>query len=89
MKNHSMSYSKDVKELVKFRLMSSPSNIKISIGSYGEFTKSELIEEIERGSEVGNAAIRMELLFIQKMPVISKRLSKGEDDIDKKNYPEK
>ncbi len=72
-----MIYDKSVKELVKLRLMSTPSNIKISIGSLGEFTRDQLIEEVEKGTPVGNAAIRMELLFIRKMPLISKRISEG------------
>ena len=70
-----MEYSKDVKELVKFRLMSTPSNIKISIGNFGEFTKDQLIQEVERESPVGNAAIRMELLFIRKMATIPHRIA--------------
>lgn len=70
-----MVYDKDVKELVKLRLMSTPSNIKISIGSFGEFTRDQLIEQVEKGTPIGNAAIRMELLFIKKMPSISKRIS--------------
>jgi len=68
-------YSENIKELVKLRLMSTPSNIKISIGSFGEFSKDQLIEEVEKGTPVGNAAIRMELLFIRKMASISKRIS--------------
>lgn len=70
-----MEYDRDVKDLIKLRLMSVPSNIKISIGGFGEFTKDQLIEEVEKGSSAGNAAIRMELLFIRKMPSIAKRIS--------------
>ncbi len=70
-----MVYSENVKELVKLRLMSIPPNIKISIGNFGEFNRDELIEHVETGSPVGDAAIRMELLFIRKMPSISKRIS--------------
>lgn len=70
-----MSYGEDVKELVKLRLMSTPSNIKISIGNFGEFSRDQLIKEVERGSAVGNAAIRMEIVFIRNMPLISKRIS--------------
>lgn len=70
-----MSYSKDIKELVKLRLMSTPSNIKISIGRFGEFDRDQLIEEVEKGTPIGNAAIRIELLFIRKMSSISKRIS--------------
>ena len=63
-----MPYSEDVKDLVKLRLMSTPSNIRISIGSFGEFTRDQLIEQVREGTEIGNAAIRAELLFIRKMP---------------------
>jgi len=70
-----MAYSADVRELVKLRLMATPSNIKISLGSLGEFTRDELIEEVERGTPAGEAAVRMELLFIKKMPSISKSIA--------------
>ena len=71
-----MAYGKDVKELVKLRLMSTPSNIRISIGGFGEFTRDQLIEHVEKGTPAGNAAIRMELLFIQKMASIPRRISR-------------
>ena len=71
-----MEYNKGVKELVKIRLMSTPQNIKISIGNFGEFSGDELIEEVEKGTNVGKAAIETELLFIRKMSSLSKRLSK-------------
>ncbi|MCK5023383.1 MAG: hypothetical protein KAS04_04375 [Candidatus Aenigmarchaeota archaeon] len=58
-----------------FTIMSSPQNIKVCIGSFGCFTKDQLIEEIEKGSAIGDIAIRMELTFIRKMPLISKRIS--------------
>jgi hypothetical protein len=70
-----MNQDEDVKELVKIRLMSIPSNIKISIGKFGEFSRDQLIEEVEKGSPAGDAIIRMELLFIRKMASISKRIS--------------
>lgn len=71
-----MTYNESVKELVKLRLMSNPpSNIKISIGKFGEFTREQLVEEIEKGSPVGDAAIRMELIFLRKMASLSKRIS--------------
>lgn len=73
-----MSYDENVKELVILRLRAIPSDLTISIGGYGEFTRDQLIEEVEKGSKVGEAAVRMELLFIRKMPLISKRLSESE-----------
>ena len=62
-----MEYDKNVKELVKLRLMATPDNISVSLGGLGEFTRDQLIEEVEKGSPVGDAAIRMELNFIRKM----------------------
>ena len=70
-----MPYDKNVRELVRLRLMSTPSNITISIGGFGEFTRDQLIEEVDKGSAAGDAAIRMELLFIRKMASMSKRIS--------------
>ncbi len=70
-----MAYSSDVKDLVKFRLMTIPSNLKISVGSFGEFTRDELIEQVEKETPAGEAAVRMELLFIRKMPTLSKRIA--------------
>jgi hypothetical protein len=69
-----MRYSKYVKDLVKFRLMTMPPNIKISINGLGEFTKDELIEEIEKLTPAGKAAIRMELLFIRKTPSLPRNV---------------
>lgn len=70
-----MAYDKNVKELVILRLKAVPSNLSISIGGHGEFTRDQLIEEVKKGSEVGEAAVRMELLFIRQMPQLAKRLS--------------
>jgi len=70
-----MAYSTDVKDLVKLRLMSTPSNIRISLGSFGEFTRDELIDQVDKRTPAGEAAVRMELLFIRKMSSISKRIA--------------
>lgn len=72
-----MMYDSDVRELVKLRLMSTPSNIRISIGSFGDFDRDQLIREVEKGTAAGNAAVRMELTFIRKMPSISKRIAEA------------
>ena len=75
-----MAYHKSIRGLVKIRLMNTPSNIKIPIGGFGEFSRDQLIEEVGRGTAAGNAAIRMELLFIRKMASISRRIQ--ESDLD-------
>ena len=43
----------DVKELVLIRMETLPSHKKISIGSYGEFSKEELIQHIKDDDEIG------------------------------------
>ena len=57
--------SEEIKELVIARLDAIPSNKKISIGNYGEFTKEELIEGVKSGSEVGKKIIEVELEFLR------------------------
>jgi len=57
--------SEEIKELVIARLDAIPSNKKISIGNYGEFTKEELIEGVKFGSEVGKKIIEVELEFLR------------------------
>ena len=47
----------------------------ISLDGLGEFTGDELIEQVEKSTPAGDAAIRMELIFIRKMPSISKRIA--------------
>ena len=61
-------YKKEIKNLVKERLRAIPANVRFSIGDYGDFTKDQLINEIDKGSEVGNGTIDMQLEFIRSMP---------------------
>jgi len=59
--------SEDIKELVIARLDVLPADKKISIGSYGEFTKSELIEKVKKEDEVGREVIELELTFLRAL----------------------
>jgi len=63
-------YTEDIKNLVKERLMAIPSNITFSVGTFGDFTKDELIHAIDAGSEIGKGAIDMHLEFIRRMPTL-------------------
>ena len=72
-----MTYSEEIRELVKVRLMSTPPDIKISIGGFGEFTGQQLVEEVDKGTAAGDAAIRMEILFLRKMPTLSRTVSES------------
>lgn len=59
-----------LKKLVKERLAAMPPDISFSIWGFGDFTRDELIEEIDKYSEVGKEAIEMQINFIKKMPKI-------------------
>ena len=57
-----------LKKLVKERLHAMPPDVSFSVGNFGDYTRNELIEEVDKGTEVGKAAIDMQLTFIRKMP---------------------
>ncbi len=57
----------DVRELVIARLDLLPRNIKVSIGTEGEFTKSELIERVKRGDAIGQQIVEIELSFLRAL----------------------
>ncbi len=61
-----------LKKLVKERLLALPPDVSFSVGQFGDYTRDELIEEVEKGSEIGKAAIEMQLTFIRKMPQLIK-----------------
>ena len=63
---------KYLKKLVIARLNVIPPDVSFSIGKYGDFTRNQLIEEVEKGSEVGRAATEMELSFLRKLPKFAK-----------------
>lgn len=57
----------DVKELVIARLETFPANKKISIGSYGKFTKDELIQHVKEEDNIGKKIAEVELEFLRAM----------------------
>ncbi|MBS3114099.1 hypothetical protein J4448_03280 [Candidatus Woesearchaeota archaeon] len=57
-----------IKKLVKERLYAMPPDVSFSVGNFGDYTRNQLIEEVDKGTEVGKAAIEMQLIFIRKMP---------------------
>jgi len=59
--------SEDVKELVIVRLDALPSSRKISIGSFGEFTKEELIDHVKKEDSVGRKIVEIELEFLRAL----------------------
>ena len=57
-----------IKKLVKERLHAMPPDVSFSVGHFGDYTRDELIEQVDRGTDVGKAAIEMQIDYIKKMP---------------------
>ena len=57
----------DVKQLVLIRMETLSSHKKISIGSYGEFSKEELIQHIKDDDEIGKKMVAIEMDFLRSM----------------------
>jgi len=55
----------EIRKLVVARLRSFPSGKKISIGSNGEFSRDELINNVQEGSEIGNKIITIQLNYLR------------------------
>lgn len=56
---------KEVKELILARIDVMPDNIKLSIGSYGSFSKDQLKENVEKETDVGHKIVEMQLDFLK------------------------
>ncbi len=63
-----------VQKLVVERLRTMPPEVSFSIGNYGDFTRNQLIAEVEKNSAVGKATIEMELNFLRQMPKLSQMI---------------
>lgn len=57
----------EIDRLVIERLKSQPSNLKISIGSDGDFTREELIQAVDRHDELGKKIIEIQLNFLRSL----------------------
>lgn len=65
--NTSNKISQDIKELVIIRLETLPSDKRISIGSFGEFSKEELVEHVKKDDEIGKKLVEVELEFLRAL----------------------
>ena len=59
--------SEDLKDLIIYRLDTLPEDKKISIGSIGEFFKSDLIEHVRKEDEIGKEIVELELTFLRAL----------------------
>ena len=69
-------YDEDIKKLIKKRLSAMSPDISFSVGGFGDFTRDQLIQEIDKGTEIGNEMIEMEVNFIRTMPIILKKFKR-------------
>ncbi len=59
--------SKELKELVIARLDVMPSNMKVSIGPYGTFSKEELKKHVEFGDYIGKKVVDVQMSFLRSI----------------------
>lgn len=59
--------SQEIKDLVIARLQRLPDDMGVSIGSFGDFTKDELINHVRSSDDVGQKIIEVEMTFLKAM----------------------
>lgn len=69
----------ELKKIVIARLEIFPSDMRISIGSAGEFTKQELIDNVEKGTAVGEKIIEIQLNYLRSL---KEGIFYGQDTLD-------
>ena len=57
----------EVRNLVLARLRLLSSDILVSIGSDGSFSRDQLIEKVEEGDRVGEVIVEMEMEWLQSL----------------------
>lgn len=57
--------NRELKELIVARLEVLPSDVRISIGSLGNFSRDELIVHVEKNDEVGKKITEVELEYLK------------------------
>ncbi len=53
--------------LVTARLAVLPQDVKVSIGSHGEFSRRELIEHVKKNDEIGQKVVEVELEYLKSL----------------------
>lgn len=57
----------EAKKIVIARLEIFPSDKKISIGSIGELTKQEMIENVENETDIGDKIVEVQLNYLRSL----------------------
>ncbi len=58
-------FSEDQWKIVKARLQSMPTNMNVSIGGMGPFTKDQLLEQIDEKSPVGELLVKVNFNYLR------------------------
>ena len=58
---------KEIRQLVVERLRNISNNMKVSIGSLGEFSKDELIKNVQENNDIGKKIIEIQLEYIRAL----------------------
>lgn len=56
---------KEIIELVKARLSVIPQEAVLSVGSYGEYKRDQLIKEVENNTEVGKKIVEIQMQYLK------------------------
>jgi len=59
--------NEEIKKMVIARLEVFPSDKKISIGSIGELTKKEMIENVEKETDIGEKIVEVQLNYLRTL----------------------
>ena len=60
-----MDKNAEIRKLVMTRLSTFPSDKKICIGKYGELTRDDMINHVNKGDEIGKKIIEIELAYLR------------------------
>jgi hypothetical protein len=63
-----------VKQLVAARLRTIPQNVGFSVGSHGNYTRDEIIQNVLDGTPLGREFAKMELRMLIESPKLIGRL---------------
>ena len=57
----------EIKELIKARIMTLPSNLNLSFGSGKDYNKEELLQNIEKETVFGKLFVNMQLKYLRNL----------------------
>ena len=62
-----MTRNEEFKEIIIKRLEAMPGNVRVSMGSQGTFSKSDLISNVKNDTPLGELIIKMQIEYMRSM----------------------